>query len=125
LLCIEETGEEELVPGVLEAGQAPVHAVSITGWVGELLRSEGLPLLLVDGGVCILAVCRQLGYVEEGHRHVVPVLLQNVGDNAHDALPAVGAPVGRVVDHLRLVVAVAPRRCTPILAPACILYTNN
>ncbi|GFS33576.1 similar to TRICHOME BIREFRINGENCE-LIKE 33 [Actinidia rufa] len=64
-LRIEKLSEEELVPGVLEAGEAPVDAVRVADRVGQLFGGEWAPLLLVDGGVGILAVARELGDVEE------------------------------------------------------------
>ena len=47
-LRIEKLSKEELVPGVLEAGEAPVDAVRVADRVGELLGGEWAPLLLVD-----------------------------------------------------------------------------
>lgn len=96
-----------------------MHAIGIADRVGDLLRSEWVPLLLVNGGVCIFSVGRQLCYVEESHWHVVLVLLQYVADYTHDALPAVGTPVVGILDHCCLVIAVTTGSSAPVLAPVC------
>jgi hypothetical protein len=65
ILWVEELGVEQLVPRVLQAGEAPVDAVGVALGVGQLLGRERAPLLLVDGGVRVLTVPPQLRDVEE------------------------------------------------------------
>ncbi|CAL1387721.1 unnamed protein product [Linum trigynum] len=92
-----------------------MDAVGVGSRVGQLLRREWGPLLLVDGSVGVFPVVGQLGYVEERHRIFgFPKLLS---DHPHYASPAVGTPVRRVVDRRRLVVAVPPGLASPVTAP--------
>ena len=117
-LRVEELGVEELVPRVLEAREAPVDAVGVRLGVRQLRRRGLAPLLLVDGGVRVLAVHGHLRDVEERERHVGAVAVQDLPDHLHHAPAAVRAPVPAVLDHRRLVVAVAARRVAPVLTPA-------
>ncbi|RZS26591.1 hypothetical protein BHM03_00059948 [Ensete ventricosum] len=114
-LRIEQLGEEKLVPGVLEARQAPVDAVCVAHRIGDLLRGRRHPLLLVDGRVGVLAVAGELGDVEDCDGQLRSA--DHVPDHLHDALPAVGAPVRGVFDHGCLVVAVASGFGPPVSAP--------
>lgn len=95
-----------------------MDAVGVALGVSELLGRQRVPLLLVDGGVRVLAVHGQLGDVEERERHVGAVAVEDVPDHPHHATATVRAPVLRVLDHRRLVVAVAPCRAAPVLALA-------
>lgn len=56
----EELVVEELIPGVLEARQAPMHAVGVAPRVSSLLVRQRVPLLLVDAGVRVPAILREL-----------------------------------------------------------------
>lgn len=114
-LRIEQLGEEKLVPGVLKAGQAPVDAVCVAHRVGDLLRGQRHPLLLVDGRVGVLAVAGELGDVEDCDWQLRSA--DHFSDHLHYALPAIGAPVRGVFDHGCLVVAVASGFVPPISAP--------
>lgn len=47
-----------------------MDAIRIALWVGELLRRELVPLLLVDGGVGVLSVIRELSDIQNRHWHL-------------------------------------------------------
>ena len=67
---VEKLGEEELIPSVLKPRQAPVDAVGIAHRIGQLLRRQWLPLLLVDRRVGVLPVTGKLGYVQKRNLHL-------------------------------------------------------
>lgn len=112
----EELVVEELIPGVLEARQAPMHAVGVAPRVSSLLVRQRVPLLLVDAGVRVPAILRELCDVEDGDGKLR--LAQDLGDHLHHALLRSRAPVGWVKYRHPLPVAVPLAIPSPVNAPA-------
>lgn len=113
---IKKLGEKQLIPGILQARQTPVNAVRVARRVGDLLRRQWRPLLLVYRRVRILAIARELRDVEHGDGHLA--FTQRLSNYLHHSLPAVRAPVSGIFDERRLIVTIASFLAAPISAPA-------
>ena len=60
----------ELIPRVGQARQAPMDAIGVGGGVSLLLRSQHFALTNgINGGMCVFAVLREGGDIEEMDRH--------------------------------------------------------
>lgn len=95
-----------------------MDAVGVAEGVGQLLGGEPAPLLLVDGGVGVPPVGRQLCDVEHSDGDLR--LREDFPDDLHYGFPAVRAPVIPVCDHGGLVVAIPAGLAAPVYAPAAI-----
>ena len=128
-LFVEEEGVEELVPGVREAGEAPVAAVHGAPGVGALRRRE---VAAVHRRVRVLPQRRQRRDVEEtdGAPHAPQHGLDHLVLARGGLLPGRGRGRGRgrrvEPNHRsRLAVAVPGHRVGPLLGAACLFQPEE